>query len=478
MRKNTVAPRESNGSPWPAIVIIWLSGVVAAFGLGALSPLGAEIRQDMHLSLGQFAWATSSITAVSAVLGVPVGWWISRLDARKVLVGGLVLTALSVVTTALAASWPPLLEARTTQGLGYLLVLVGGPIMLTRLAEGRVQATALALWGTCVPTGLALATALGGAVSGEIGWRGWIGATAFVPLALAVAVRAVRPAVALATTTADDTGGPSSLATWLPPVFFALSFACVCLVGVAIVVLLPTFLTEERGASTAAAGSVAAVVSLGSVLGSALSGLALRRGVGLLAIAPVLAVLPVSALLVFVLHLPEAAVMVLACSGLVANGVMISAMFASVPRIAGAPGRADVTNGLVAQFGSLGTLVGPPAFSVAVDIAGWLGAGLAALVFTALGTALLLALSLPALRAFAQPRARIEEADPAFDRAAAAPTRPGGRDFSHDASNACRPHTSCRPLRPGRHSDGDGEDQMGPPQGGHPTVLRIRTDGR
>ncbi len=431
MRENTVAYRESNGSPWPAVVITWLSGVVAAFGLGALSPLGSEIRQDMDLSLGQFTWATSSITAVSAVLGVPAGWWISRLDARKAVGGGLALTALSVVATAFAADWPPLLGARTAQGLGYLLVFVGGPIMLTRLAEGRVQATALALWGTCVPTGLALATALGGAVSGTIGWRGWIGATALVPLALAVGVRAMRPVAARAPTTVDDDpGGPSPLTTWITPVFFALSFACVCLVGVAIVVLLPTFLTEERGASTAAAGSVAAVVSLGSVLGSALSGLALRRGLGLLAIAPVLVVLPASALLAFASRLPLVAVMVLACLGMVSNGVMISVMFASVPRIAGTRRRADVTNGLVAQFGSLGTLVGPPAFSLAVDFAGWLGAGLAALAFTTVGAILLLALSLPAVRDSGRSEGRYEEADPASGRATVPQGRTGGRDLT------------------------------------------------
>ncbi|MFE7632811.1 MFS transporter [Kitasatospora sp. NPDC057518] len=433
MRKNGVARRESTGSPWPAIVTTWLSGVLAAFGLGALSPLGSEIRGDLHLSLGQFAWATSSITAVSAVLGVPAGWWISRLDARKALAGGLVLTTLSVAATAFAGSWSPLLAARTAQGFGYLLVFVGGPIMLTRLAEGRAQATALALWGTCVPTGLALATALGGAVSGAIGWRGWMGATALLPLVLAVAVGATRPAAARAPTAdpaAEGTGAPPPRTGWIPPVLFALSFACVCLAGVAIVVLLPTFLTEERGASTATAGVVAAVVSLGSVLGSALSGLLLRRGVGLLAMTPVLALLPVSALLVFALRLPVVAVMVLACVGLVVDGVMISAMFAAVPRIAGSPRRADVTNGLVAQLGSLGTLVGPPAFSLAVDGAGWAGAGLAALAFTVVGVALLLVVSLPAPRGPARPRSRGGQAEAAGDRAAVPYGGPGGRDLT------------------------------------------------
>ncbi|MFI2609396.1 MFS transporter [Kitasatospora sp. NPDC018619] len=439
MRRNGGAPGEGGGAPWPAIVVTWLSGVVAAFGLGVLSPLGSEIRQDLGLSLGRFAWATSSITAVSAVLGVPAGWWISRLDARRAVAGGLLLTALSVAATALAPGWPALLAARTAQGFGYLLVFVGGPIVLTRLAEGRAQATALALWGTCVPSGLALATALGGAVSGEVGWRGWIGATAVLPLALAVATAAVvrgagavgaTRAVARAPAAAEDTGGPSPHTGWTAPVLFALSFACVCLAGVAIVVLLPTFLTEQRGASAAAAGAVAAVVSLGSVVGSALSGWPLRRGVGLLAVAPVLVLLPVAALLVFGLRLPPAAVTVLACAGLVVDGVLISVMFASVPRIAGTPGRADVTNGLLAQCGSLGTLVGPPAFSAAVDGAGWIGAGLAALGFTAAGIGLLLAAVLPAPRGSARLRPRGAAAEPARGSTAVPQDRTGGRDFT------------------------------------------------
>ena len=76
---------------------------------------------------------------------------------------------------------------------------------------------------------------------------------------------------------------------------------------------------------------------------------------------------------------------------LLANGIVVSAMFAAVPRFARSPARIALGNGLVAQLGSLGTLLGPPLFGGAITAVGWQVAPVLILGFSLCGIALALA---------------------------------------------------------------------------------------
>jgi hypothetical protein len=63
-----------------------------------------------------------------------------------------------------------LLAGRTLAGIGYLLVVVAGPSLMALTAEPRHHAIALSLWGTFVPTGIALAGLVTAAFA-DAGWR-------------------------------------------------------------------------------------------------------------------------------------------------------------------------------------------------------------------------------------------------------------------------------------------------------------------
>ncbi|WP_405582992.1 MFS transporter [Streptomyces sp. NBC_01190] len=171
----------------------WLAGVQAAIGLGAVSPVSSAVQSSFGLSFSTVACATSFITAVGAVFGIPAGWWTSRFGAGRALPAGLVVIAVTAGLSGLADSWLPLLALRTVEGAGYLLVFVAGPIVLTGMTSGRGRAAALALWGTCVPTGLAVAAAAGGAFGAALTWHGWLAVTAIGPLLLAAYFLAATP---------------------------------------------------------------------------------------------------------------------------------------------------------------------------------------------------------------------------------------------------------------------------------------------
>jgi hypothetical protein len=75
---------------------------------------------------------------------------------------------------------------------------------------------------------------------------------------------------------------------------------------------------------------------------------------------------------------------------LAANGVVVAGVFVAVPRVAAAPDHLAVVNGLVAQLGSAGSLLGPPLFAWAAGAAGWQVFPPLVAAFTLLGLVLLL----------------------------------------------------------------------------------------
>jgi len=187
-----------------------------------------------------------------------------------------------------------LLVTRVVEGVGYLLVVVAAPALLVRLTNGEGQsdqAAALAGWGTVIPAGLAVGGAVGGMLAQAIGWRGWLGVTGALALLAAVAVAAAippdpppAPASARAATAlrasrpllqrraglrlrgAGLGGGLGG------PLLLAGGFCGLCLVGIAVVSLLPTFLVSQRHVGLGAAGLVALASAPGSLAASWLLG--------------------------------------------------------------------------------------------------------------------------------------------------------------------------------------------------------------
>ncbi|MCQ4042680.1 MFS transporter [Streptomyces rubrisoli] len=376
----------STSSTWKYALTTWLAGVVAAVGLGAVSPVGSTVRSSLGLSAGALAWATSSITAVSAVFGIPAGWWVRRFGAQRALSCGLFVMSVAAAVSATAGSWGLLLGSRIAEGVGYLFVLVAGPVVLTRLTQGGIRAAALALWGTCVPTGLAIAAAAGGSLASWWTWNQWLALTAVGPLIMAGVLAVVLPRLPrTAVPRAHREAG-----TWNGALRLAVAYASLSLVGVAVVMVLPPFLTENRSATSAVAGTVVALVCLGSAAGGLAASWLLRRGLTLSQLAPLGVLMPVACLPAFSAEFPLAVNGAAATLVLAVDGLLISAVFAAAPDSVSRPEHVDVATGILNQFGSVGMMIGPPVFGVVIAAAGWGAVAAATLVFGGLGAILLL----------------------------------------------------------------------------------------
>jgi hypothetical protein len=385
------------------VLLVYGTGVLAATAFGKVAPAIPLLRADLGLSLGRAGWLVSAISGVAALLGTPAGLWVRRRGGRRALLAGLAILAATGTAGAAAPGLGWMLAARVAEGVGFLLVVVAAPTLLVEMAGREDQPAVLALWGTCIPVGLAAGAAAGGVLA-PLGWRLWLAVPSAlaIPAAMATAllVPPDAPAPAGGPGPADPPAGGASgraaggarlrLADLRVPALLAGGFCAAVAVGAAVLGMLPAFLEEERHAGIAASGTATAVVALSSVLGSAVAGWLLGRGVGLRALAAAGLLMPLAAWPVVGAGGSFGGSVLAAAALLAANGVQVAGVFAAVPRVAAAPDHLAVVNGLVAQLGSAGSLLGPPLLAWAVGVAGWGVLPPFVAAFTALGLVLLL----------------------------------------------------------------------------------------
>jgi predicted MFS family arabinose efflux permease len=373
------------------VLLVYGTGVLAAAALGKVAPAVSLLRADLGLSLGGAGWLVSAITAVPALLGTPAGLWVRRRGGRRALLAGLAILAVTGVAGAGAPGVGWMLAARVVEGVGFLLVVVAAPTLLVQMAAREDQPRVLALWGTGIPVGLAVSAAAGGALA-PLGWRLWMTVPSLLAVPAAVASALLVPPDSPAGAAAGRAAGGARLrlADLRAPALLAGGFCAAVVIGGAVLGMLPAFLEEERRAGIAASGTATALVALCSVLGSLVAGWLLGRGVGLRALAATGLLMPLASWPVVWAGGSFGGSVLAAATLMAANGVVVAGVFAAVPRVAVAPDHLAVINGLVAQLGSAGSLLGPPLFAWAAVAAGWGVLPPLVAAFTVLGMVLLL----------------------------------------------------------------------------------------
>ncbi len=319
------------GREWVRPASTIAAGVLAAACLGKVAPVSVFVGEGFRLSPFGLGATISLITLVAAAVAAPAGMWLRNRDPRPWLAIGLVVMAIAGGTmTVIPASQGALICLRAVGGIGYLLIVVGGPGALVRQMSGVRNSVALALWGACTPAGLALSAAAGGLAASRTGWREW-----FAVLALICAGLAGVVAILARGQNAGAPAAPGPMAHHraglAAPLLLACGFGALSLMTVAIVSLLPSYLSTRQGLPAAAAG--AATAAAGAV--------------------PLPASIGAAAALIF------------------AVGVAASAAYASLPKVTQLIDDLPFANGILVQLGSAGALIGPPIFAAITGLRHW-----------------------------------------------------------------------------------------------------------
>ncbi len=364
---------------WPRLALIYAIDVVAAGQLGIVPPLVPALQAELGLSLATAGAVVSIVTLIGGLLGLPAGAFAGRIGHARAFRLGLLVMAIAAGLCAVARGAPLLLTARTLAVVGYLLVVVAGPSLMAMLAERRHQPLALSLWGTFVPVGIAVA-GIATASFAQAGWR-----TIFA-VDTALLVAALLAALGIRSPPSHASGWrmpPGSLRAALP---LAMSFFCFALLFLALAGMLPTYLVERRSMTAAAAGQTVALATALGIVGSfAAAGLMHRGATPGRLIAIGLAASTAAAILAFRSEFGLPASIAGFALSFAIGGLVPSAAFASVPRLAPEPRAIGPINGLLAQAGSLGSLAGPPVLALGVELTNWAYAPLLLLAVAAIG---------------------------------------------------------------------------------------------
>jgi sugar phosphate permease len=177
------------------------------------------------------------------------------------------------------------------------------------------------------------------------------------------------------------------------PLLLAISFFCFALTFLGMAGLLLTYFIEARGFSLERATSLIAPTTACGAVGSLIAGWLMRRGASPWTLCAVgLTGAMALAVVVFQAAAPDGAVIAATTLSFTLGGLVPAAGFAAVPLLAREVRAIGPLNGLLAQAGSLGSLLGPPVLALWVEMAGWAMAPALLLAVALIGSACVLAI--------------------------------------------------------------------------------------
>jgi len=373
---------------WVAVWAVFLGGLACGAYIGKVPPALPVMRDELGLSLVQTGFIATMFNVVGGVAGMLVGILCDRFGHKRLGLAGLALMAAGGLLGAAATTFPALLGSRFLEGAGFILFAVSGPALVNAaLSDPRQRAKAFSLWSAYMPSGGSIALLAAPATLALVGWRGlWL---AFALAALACLVFVARAAPA------PRFGGVSTLRLAAESlqqkgsVALALLFAFYVAQWTSVMTWLPTFAVDERGASTATAGLLTALMVLANIPGNLGGGWLLARGVKrgrLIVAACTIAALCSCGMLTEVL--PDSARFALVLAFSASAGTIPAAIFSGVAVHARSAQHIGTTNGMVMQASQFGQFFGPIALAwIATRFGGWGATLWAMLAFAACGAA-------------------------------------------------------------------------------------------
>ncbi len=397
------APTAARTTHWPAVLAVLGAGLAIALNVGKVPVALPTLRPELGLSLVQAGWLSSMLTSVAVFSAAFVGMWVGRVGAlRMVLTGLLVCAAASALPGLVSVSWPTLIACRFAEGLGFMVVAVSCPALVTDATAPASRRFALGLWSSYMPLGASVAMASSPLLLPATGWRGlWLLASAGLLMAAwALWLQRshfgpLRPAAAAgpAATPGSFFGPVRQALGQALPWLLALAFGVWAIQHFALIVWMPTYLRETRQMGAGTIAVLTGLMLVACVPGNLLGGSLVQRGVPrgvLIAVGEALAGL--GALVYVQESLPDVLRYAAAVAVSFVGGVIPAAVMASSTVLARTPQQIGTLQGLFMQGAQLGQFVGTPAIAAVVSSTGqwtaslWVS-GCAALIGVVLGLA-------------------------------------------------------------------------------------------
>lgn len=379
---------------WRAVLAAAFCGVAVAMNVGKVPIAMAQLREEFGLSLVAAGWVASMVNALGVTTGLLFGLLGDRVGALRLCFAGLLVSALGCLGALFAGNAAVLLASRFAEGAGMISVAVSAPSLLSAASGPHDRRFALGIWSAYLPAGVGLVMLLAPLVTPWGGWRGlWLLTLSGIVLA-ALAIWRARPAYRPASPAAaapNPVGEAKQALGQAVPWLLALAMGCWTIQHYALIIWLPTYLSEQRDLSALAVSLLSCAMVLVNVPGNLLGGRLLQRHVrrGNLIVCANL-VTGLSGVGIFLDVLPDLARYGLCLLLSFTGGLVPASVLSASASYARTPKQIGTLQGLFMQFGNLGPFAGPPLIAMLVAASGlWRDAlivtGSAALLGIALG---------------------------------------------------------------------------------------------
>ena len=153
------------------IALIGAGHMVSHFLQLALPPLFPVLREELDVSWVALGVVSSVFYGVSGLAQTVAGFFVDRFGARRVLLSGMTLMAVSIAAAALAPAYWALLVAAAGAGLGNSVFHPADYSMLNASVSARRIARAYSMHAISGNLGWVLAPLLVGTITHLAGWR-------------------------------------------------------------------------------------------------------------------------------------------------------------------------------------------------------------------------------------------------------------------------------------------------------------------
>lgn len=371
MPPHTVAPASPAGRDARIVTLIGTGHFLSHFYMLSLPPLFLLWAREFEVSYATLGLAVAAMSGTTALLQTPVGFLVDRHGARRFLVGGTLLMALSVAAMSLAPSFWVILPLAVLSGVGNSVIHPADYAILAGSVNKGFMGRAFALHTFTGNLGFALAPPVIALLLAVTDWRGALLMVGLLGLPVVgailwqsrILVDQPKPA------RQPDAAGGGALLLSRPMLLFFGFFLLSSMAGSGIQAWLVTVLGQLWGTPVLVASAALTGYMVGATAGTLVGGwLADRSKKNLLGIVIVLTLAAMALLLLpGLVRLPDALLGVVAVLAGLALGTSRTPRDVML-RDASPPGQVGKVFGFVSAGLPLGSAITPVPMGWLIDI--------------------------------------------------------------------------------------------------------------
>jgi len=218
------APEATSGNyKWKVAAVISGTYLFSAMDMNSSLVALPTIAGHYNVDLTAVSWVVLVLFLTMNALLLPLGRLADIAGRKKVMIAGMLVVGIGGVLSTFTPSLPWLYVTRIFQGAGAAAMQAVGPALLVAAFPREERGKAMGVNVTMVSVGLMLGPALGGLITGTVGWR----YVFLLPVPVMLLASIVGSRILRESPKAEgerfDYVGTVLLALWVVPLFFALN---------------------------------------------------------------------------------------------------------------------------------------------------------------------------------------------------------------------------------------------------------------